>query len=303
MLKNYLKITLRNLLKFKAYLLVNILGLSVGIACALLATVFILDESGFDQFHADHEQMYRVVRSATAENGTIDWRCDVSGLMGPTAATDIPEVADAIRVLPWFGEDVLSYEQTNLKLHDLVFADANFFEYFNFQLLQGNPETVLRDPGSIVLSASVAEGLFGRQEAIGKTVLGINGASFTVTGIVEDAPRNSHLQYNALMSWSSSVPGTGQLSFNFINNWLAQTVYTYLKLNPGTDTELVSDKLHGLIEQHLPQRASDYHYDLQAMADIYLGSDAINGNRRVRLGSSQFLNILGAIALFVLAIA
>lgn len=303
MLKNYLKITLRNLLKFRAYLLVNILGLSVGIACALLATVFILDESTFDQFHSDHEQIYRIIRSSTAENGTVDWRCDVSGLMGPTAAADMPEVADAIRVLPWFGEDVLSFEQTHLKLHDQLFVDANFFEHFDFKLLQGNPETVLRDPGSIVLSTSVAEGLFGRQEPIGKTVLGVNGASFTVTGIVEDAPRNSHLQYNSLMSWSSTVPGTGQLSFNFTNNWLGQTVYTYLKLNEGTDTQLVSNKLHGLIKEHLPKRGSDYHYDLQAVADVYLGSDFINGNRRVRLGSAQFLNILGAIALFVLVIA
>lgn len=303
MFKNYLKITFRNLLKFKSYLLVNILGLSVGIACALLAAVFIIDENNYDGFHSRKDEIYRIVRSSQGDNGVTDLRPDVSGQMAPTAVTDIPEVEDATRVLPWFGEDVLSYEQTNIQLNDLVFADENFFEFFGFKLLLGNPETVLKDPGTIVLSETVASNLFGNINPIGKSIIGINGATFTVTGVVEDAPRNSHLQYNALLSWKSTVSGVGQLSFNFINNWLAQTVYTYLIVSPEADRELVGDKLHGLIEEHLPQRADDYFYSLQPLTDIYLGSDGMNGNRRVRLGSSQFLNILGAIALFVLVIA
>lgn len=303
MIRNYLKITLRNLLKFKAYLLVNILGLSVGIGCAILAVVFISDETSFDTFHSKSDSIYRIIRSAKGDNGTIDQRPDVSGLMAPQALADIPEIQEATRVLPWFGEDVLSYNQTSLKLNDLVFADENFFSFFDFKLLRGNPETVLQAAGNVVLTKTVAEGLFRGEDPLGKTIIGVNGAKFTVTGIVEDAPRNSHLQYNALLSWKSTVPGTGALSFSFINNWLAQTVYTYLQVDESTDLTQIEDKLHGLIETHLPQRANDYTYALQPLTDIYLGSDGINGNRRVRLGSGQFLNILGAIALFVLVIA
>ena len=303
MLKNYIKITVRGLLKLRTYLLVNILGLSVGMACAILAVVFVVDEYGYDAFHSQKDSIWRIVRSSQGDNGVADLRPDVSGLMAPTAVTDIPEVLDATRVLPWFNQDVLSYEQTNLKLNDLVFADENFFKFFDFKLLQGNPETVLKDPGSIVLTATVAEGLFKDSNPIGKSITGISGSTFTVTGIVEDAPRNSHLQYTALMSWKSTVPGVGQLSFSFINNWLAQTVYTYVMVSAGADNAAIADKLHGLIEEHLPQRADDYGYDLQALNDIYLGSDGMNGNRRVRLGSNQFLNILAAIAIFVLVIA
>ena len=219
MLKNYIKITVRGLLKLRTYLLVNILGLSVGMACAILAVVFVVDEYGYDAFHSQKDSIWRIVRSSQGDNGVADLRPDVSGLMAPTAVTDIPEVLDATRVLPWFNQDVLSYEQTNLKLNDLVFADENFFKFFDFKLLQGNPETVLKDPGSIVLTATVAEGLFKDSNPIGKSITGISGSTFTVTGIVEDAPRNSHLQYTALMSWKSTVPVVGQLSFGFIHRF------------------------------------------------------------------------------------
>lgn len=302
MLKNYIKFTLRNLRKLRMYMLFNLLGLTVGISCALLAVVFFLDETSFDKFHSKSDELYRVVRTTNNENGVTDVRPDVSGLLGPTLAEEHPEVMAATRLLPWFNEAVLSYEQRNLKMGELVFADENFFEVFDFNLLRGNPADVLVAPNSIVLTKTVAEGLFGSSDPIGKTIVGLNDVSFNVTGIVEDAPENSHIMFNALMSWSSTTQ-SGPLSFRFINNWLGQTVYTYLEMNQGFNQADFEARMNKTLYQNLPEREGVYDLSLQPFADVYLGSVHMNGSRDVKLGSYELLRIFGAIAAFILIIA
>ena len=250
MFRNYIKFTLRNLRKLRMYMLFNLLGLTVGISCALLAVVFFLDETSFDKFHSKSDQLYRVVRTTNNENGVTDVRPDVSGLLGPALAEEQPEVTAATRLLPWFNEAVLSYDQRNLKMGQLVFADENFFQTFDFKLLRGNPEDVLVAPNSIVLTQTVAEGLFGSSDPVGKTIIGLNDVSFNVTGIVEDVPENSHIMFNALMSWSSTTQ-SGPLSFRFINNWLGQTVYTYLEMTPEFNQENFEARMNKTLYQNL----------------------------------------------------
>ncbi len=302
MFRNYIKFTLRNLRKLRMYMLFNLLGLTVGISCALLAVVFFLDETSFDKFHSKSDQLYRVVRTTNNENGVTDVRPDVSGLLGPALAEEQPEVTAATRLLPWFNEAVLSYDQRNLKMGQLVFADENFFQTFDFKLLRGNPEDVLVAPNSIVLTQTVAEGLFGSSDPVGKTIIGLNDVSFNVTGIVEDVPENSHIMFNALMSWSSTTQ-SGPLSFRFINNWLGQTVYTYLEMTPEFNQENFEARMNKTLYQNLPEREGVYNLSLQPFTDIYLGSVHMNGSRDVKLGSYDLLKIFGAIAAFILLIA
>lgn len=302
MFRNYIKFTLRNLRKLRMYMLFNLLGLTVGISCALLAVVFFLDETSFDKFHSKSDQLYRVIRTTNSENGVTDVRPDVSGLLGPALAEEQPEVTAATRLLPWFNEAVLSYDQRNLKMGQLVFADENFFQTFDFKLLRGNPEDVLAAPNSIVLTETVAEGLFGSSDPVGKTIIGLNDVSFNVTGIVEDVPENSHIMFNALMSWSSTTQ-SGPLSFRFINNWLGQTVYTYLEMTPEFNQENFEARMNKTLYQNLPEREGVYNLSLQPFTDIYLGSVHMNGSRDVKLGSYDLLKIFGAIAAFILLIA
>lgn len=283
-------------------MLLNLLGLTVGISCALLAVVFFLDETSFDKFHSKSDQLYRVVRTTNSENGVTDVRPDVSGLLGPTLADEYPEVTSATRIIPWFNEAVLSFEQRNLKMNQLVFADENFFETFDFELLRGNPSDVLAAPNSIVLTETVAEGLFGSLDPVGKTIVGLNDAKFNVTGIVADAPENSHIMFNALMSWSSTTQ-SGPLSFRFINNWLGQTVYTYLDMTPDFDKPDFETRMNQTLYQNLPQREGVYKLSLQPFTDVYLGSMHMNGSREVKLGSHDLLRIFGVIAAFILIIA
>lgn len=302
MLRNYIRFTLRNLRKLRAYMLLNLLGLTVGISCALLAVVFFLEETSFDKFHSKADQLYRVVRTTNSENGVTDVRPDVSGLLGPTLTEEYPEVASATRIIPWFNEAVLSYEQRNIKMNQLVFADDNFFENFDFELLRGNPDDVLTAPNSIVLTQTVAEGLFGSLDPIGKTIIGLNDAKFNVTGVVADAPENSHIMFKALISWSSTTQ-SGPLSFRFINNWLAQTVYTYLEMTPGFDQPDFEGRMNQTLYRNLPQREGEYKLSLQPFTEVYLGSIHMNGSREVKLGSYELLKIFGAIAAFILIIA
>lgn len=302
MFKNYIKFTLRSLRKLKVYMLFNLLGLTVGISCALLAVVFFLDETSFDKFHSKSEQLFRVVRTTNSENGVTDVRPDVSGLLAPTLAEEYPEVKAATRLIPWFDEAVLSYEQRNLKINQLVFADQNFFETFDFELLRGNPADVLTAPNSIVLTESVAESIFGTSDPIGRTIIGLNDAQFNITGIVADPPENSHILFSALVSWSSTTQSS-PLSFRFINNWLGQTVYTYLEMTPGFDQVDFEARMNQTLNKNLPQKEGEYELSLQPFTDVYLGSSHMNGSREVKLGSSQLLKIFGAIAAFILIIA
>lgn len=303
MFRNYIKFTLRNLGKLRVYMLLNLVGLTVGISCALLALVFFMDETSFDKFHADADDLYRVVRTTQSATGVVDVRADVSGLLGPTLASEFPEVKAATRLIPWFDEVVLTYEQQNLSVDEILFADQNFFEVFEFELLRGNPADVLSAPNSIVLTKTLAEGLFGKTDPIGKTVIGLNEASFNITGIAADAPQNSHITFQALISWSSTNGSDEALSFSFMNNWLAQTVYTYVNIGPGLSESDFEDRMNQTLYKNLPQREGEYELSLQPFTDVYLGSMHMNGNRAVKLGSTSILKIFGAIAAFILIIA
>ncbi|MBO3697435.1 ABC transporter permease [Roseivirga sp. E12] len=303
MLKNYLKITLRNLLKMKAYLLVNIFGLSLGLACTILATVFLMDEHSFDNFHTKAEDIYRINKFYTNEVGVINKSAESSGMMGPQMAIDFPEVKSFTRFQPWFNTQVVSFGEKHIQEDKLAFADSSFFEIFDFEVLLGNPSEVLDETRSIVLTKSLSEKLFGTENPIGSQ-LDIFSTTFQVTGVVEDSPRNSHMQFNALISWTSTLPGEGNLNFSFLNNWLAQVTNTYLLLTPNANIVAMEGRMVDMMATNFSERVDDYKLYLQHFKDIYLGSDDIQvGNFNLRLGSSSFVTIFNFIAVFVLLIA
>jgi putative ABC transport system permease protein len=303
MLKNYFKVTLRSLIKFKVYLLVNIFGLSIGIACTILAGVFIIDEQSFDRFHVNADNIYRVNKYYTNDAGVTNKASESSGQMGPQMQVDFPGVKQFVRFQPWFGDEIISYGDINLKEELVAFADSNFFKMFDFELLQGDPDLVLRDPRSMVLTASMADKLFGDKDPIGE-VVDLLERKFVVTGISKDVPRNSHIQYEVLVSWSSTLGGEGNLNYSFFNNWLAQALNTYVEIQPGADILTLEEKMAGMLATHLPERTEDYKLYLQHFPEIYLKSEDIPfGNTKLRLGSQRFSLIFNFIAAFVLLIA
>ncbi len=303
MLKNYFKITFRSLLRFKTYLIVNVFGLSLGLACTFLAIVFVLDETSFDAFHLKAESIYRVNKYFTNDAGVTLKSAESSGSMGPQMLADYPEVKSMVRFQPWFDGEVISYNEKHFKEEGIAFADSGYFELFDFELIKGNPKDVLKGPGKIVLTKSLSQRIFGNHEPIGQTVTLFN-LPFQVSGITEDTPRNSHMQFTAIISWESTENGNGRLNFSFFNNWLAQALNTYVELNKGTDIPGLEEKLIDMIAVNLPERKDEYQLYLQPFSEIYLGSEDISfGNFNLRLGSQNFVMIFNFIAIFILLIA
>ncbi|MDX1628117.1 MAG: FtsX-like permease family protein [Fulvivirga sp.] len=304
MFSNYLKVLFRSLIKHKSYMLISLSGLAVALVCALLATAYILDDLSYDQFHSKKDNIYRLYKENVSINdGSSTLTSETSGLMGPTIASDYPEVVNFVRVLPWFDEVVISHEDQNIKIPHAVFADSSFFEVFDFSLVKGNPREALNTPLDIVLSASLAKKLFKDANPIGKTVKGLNDLDYTITGIVEDAPKNSHIQYDALISYVTTTPGVGPMEFEFMNNWLGQTVFTYLEMTPGADVIALESKMPEMMASYFPERKDSYFLKFQPLKDIYLYSLDIKTYADIKTSSFTYTKVFGLAALFIIIIA
>ena len=303
MFKNYLKISLRNLLRYKGYSLINIVGLAIGITCTIMIFLFVQDEMSFDNFHTKSDRLYRLNKKVTPQTGGTEWHAITPGLMGPTMVSDFPEVEQSLRLLPWFDDVLMTRGETSLKLSNVVFADSNFFDIFDFRLLQGNAKTALVEPLSIILSEKTAGKFFGNSDPIGQVIQGLNDLSYKVTGIIEETPANSSLRYNALISWTSTIPGTGPLNWSWLNRWITQVNFTYLLLFPETDVPAFEKKLADFMVKYMPRQAEYYKLYLQPLADIYLKSSQIRFNDSLLMGNITTVYIFSAIALLTLLIA
>ena len=302
MLKNYLQIAFRNLRVRAVISWINVLGLAIGMAACLVICLFVLNERGYDRMHAKGEHIYRLNKRVASQEG-IELHAITAGLMGPTIEEQFPEVQQSTRVLPWFDDVLIEYDSEAVNVSDVLIADSNFFSTFDFQLLRGRPDRVLVDPLSIVLSEATAKKLFGETDPMGQAVIGLNGLLYTVTGIVENSPSQSHLQYNALISWSSTLSGEGMLNFAWLNRWLTQVTYTYLVVEPDADIERLEAKLILLLEEFLPQRAGEYALYLQPLKDLYLHSGEVLYTRNLLLGNITYVRLFTFIAILVLLIA
>jgi len=296
MMKNYLLITVRDIGKNKVSSVINILGLAVGIACALLLMLFVRYETSFDRFHKDGDRIFRVVNTSTAREKPFSSPITKDGL-GPRLAADIPEVADCLRLYAWLGFVV---ESGGKRLTtDPLFADANLFRFFSFPLVQGDRASVLADPGSVVISQGFAKRMFGRDNPLGKTIAlyTLEGRSdFKVTGLMRDVPPNSHLQaeFVAPLSFLRNDPKERNL-----------LVSTYLRLHNAGDRPLAESKFSGVVKQVYSEAAAGkLSFRLQRLADIHMRSnlDYEFGVNRNKIDPKIF-GPLALIALLVLLIA
>jgi len=303
MFRHYLTITRRLFARERGYTLINLTGLVLGLAAVLLAFVFVKDELAYDRFHEKGERIFRVNRTNISDSGERVKTAEVAGLLAPTMVENYPEVEAAARFMPWFEEVLLTHEDQSISARNMAFVDSNFFKLFNFELLRGQPEQVLSAPGQIVLTPELAETLFGDEDPVGKVVIGLEDKRYTVSGIIEAPQRRSHLQYDALVSWRSTTEDSGLLNYNFMNNWLGQTVYSYVLLDAAAREAGVEDKLPGLVQQYMPNRVGRYEFSLQPLSEVYLYSHDIRFLRGNKYGSIVFLRTFAIIGLFILLIA
>jgi putative ABC transport system permease protein len=249
MFKNYLKIAFRNLAKQKTYAAINILGLAVGIACAILTFLFVQHELSYDRFHENGKNLYRVYTIWHAEDGSIDRTFrGVTMPMGPALEEYFPEVAVSARAQ---NERVTVKTEGNLYNERVKMVDRSFFKVFTFPLKRGNPSSVFAQENSLVLTEDYAQKYFGEADPIGKTLTLINGqdqSDFIVTGIAEQPPSNTAISFNILLD----IESANRLNLNtmWLDNWGAFGWQTYILLQDGASVDSLIQSFAGFTEQH-----------------------------------------------------
>ncbi len=306
MIKNYFKIAWRNLLKNKAFSLINILGLSIGIGVCFIIMLFVYDELSYDRFNKKADRIVRIVFNASINGGKIN----EAHVMPPVAhalKTDYAEVQEATR-LKRDGWPKITYQQKVFKEASAAFVDPNFFNVFSFTFLSGDAGTALARPNTLVITDEVAQRWFGTTAAIGKTV-DYNGTQFTITGVMEKMPSNAHFHFDMLGSLETISQAKSQ-------SWMESDYFTYLLLKPGADYKKLQAKLPGMVEKYMgPQimqemglnlsqfrtKGNDLGFSLQPLTSIHLYSTSSSELKAG--GNVKYVYIFGAIAVFMLLIA
>ncbi|MES2795678.1 MAG: ABC transporter permease [Bacteroidota bacterium] len=311
MLKSYLKIAFRNLIKNKVYSFINIFGLAIGLTCFLLISLFVLDELSYESQFKNADRIYRI--NSDIKFGETEQKMAVSSdPFGATLKKDYPEVEQYVRLYANNSRRFIKKENAFVVENDCLHADSTFFDMFSLNMIEGNPKTALIEPNTLVISKSTAQKYFGNTSALGKTLtVGVRESiNYKVTGVFEDMKSNSHFQANLIFSFKN-------INDYKFGNFLSHNFYTYIRLREGVDYKQFEKKFDNLIERYiLPQakafmdiksiddfnKSGNYiRYSLIPMGDIHLKSD-----RLYELGTNsdiQYVYIFSMVALFLLLIA
>ena len=246
MFKNYFKTAWRNLWKNKVYSAINVIGLSIGMAACIAILIFVSYERCFDNFHT--KNIYRLNEVQKFEGMVAAQKVALSMYpMGPTLRAEFPEVENFTRINA-AGNTPLDYGDKRVYIKRVCFVDSTFLSIFDFKLLQGDRNTALEKPNSIVLTKEMAENFFGKENPIGKRLTSYRRNDTTellVTGVLENVPQNSQLQFNAL------IPFRTIESPDWMNNWGGNWLNTYLELAPNTDIAALEKKFPAYLKRHM----------------------------------------------------
>ncbi|MCP4726930.1 MAG: FtsX-like permease family protein [bacterium] len=311
MIRNYLKISLRNFRKQKIYYLINVSGLAVGMASCMLIFLFIHDELSYDKYHDDADRIYRVTM-AELINGSYYHYAGVPYGAVQAFEEQLPEIISTARV--GFGSGVVSLNEKNHEVSGILYTDSTFFEIFTYDFIKGNPVSALDEPGSIVLTESHADMLFGSEDPMGKMINLNTDGDLLVKGVIRDVPDNSHFSFNIVLN-NSGLRKRREGSFN---SWKGIIGWAYILVEKGTDPEELNGKFKSIENTHFDRGSDDQGdpdtyssinkdnqlvtgYRLQKLTDIHLRSDLqyeINANSDI-----NNIYIFSVTAMFILFIA
>lgn len=297
MIKNYLHLALRNFRKHKAFTLINLLGLSIGLSVCYFAWTYVQFELSYDSYHAKADRIYRLVTDVKTSKG-IDYQ-STSAPMAPALEETFPEVESATRLL--LDYLLVQQRQHNFSEEKVAYADSSLFSVFTFPFLIGNPQQALNAPFTIVLTETTAHKYFGSTDCLGKTLLIDGKHAATVTGVMQDIPANSHFRVDMLVSMSTLLQ---EWNPSMADNWKRFGFYTYLLLANDYAPAHLAEKLPSFVGEHMPQDQIGYSLSLEPLKSVYLQAKP----RGHRAGSSvsgnkKNLYTFALVALFVLFIA
>jgi ABC-type antimicrobial peptide transport system permease subunit len=302
MLKNYLKITFRSLLKNKGYTSINVLGLTLGIASALIITLIIRYELGFDQHHRNKDSIYRVVRHSTNASG-LSTKPNVTYPLAQALRDQLPNLEEHIALIHHHGEDQLVVGDQKGFEENIIFADPQLFSIFDIPVLSGNPIEDLKDPGKVFITPNVAQKFFGTDSPIGKRIKLGGELDLEIVGLLSDKPENSHLKMHVVVSYASfNKSFTGGFD---IDEWgVSMSGFAYLNLPNKDDVVAVQKTLESLAIAHYADESAageKTEFLLQALDDIHFNQKYSNGT--FESVDEDFIFILSCIGVFILIIA
>ncbi|GAB5522574.1 MAG: ABC transporter permease [Roseivirga sp.] len=298
MLKSYLKIAVRGIFRNPGYAAINIFGLSIGITCFLLIFLVVRYELSFDKFHSDAERIFRVDNALHLSSGIYKYPNGPAGV-GPSMYNEIPEVIGFTRLGGGGQQAVFEVGTELFRETDLFYADSSFFSFFDFELLLGNKNEVLKNPLMAVLSEKAAVRYFGKANAVGEVLVlkGNQEQRFQVSGIMKDLPANSHIQCEVLLS-NETLRSNGAT----LDSWNAGGSYTYIKLNDVEAKAGVEAKMMELRDRYVEEENRlRVNPSMIALTDIHLHSNL--RNEIVPNGNIDIVYVFSAIAVFILLIA
>jgi putative ABC transport system permease protein len=310
MLKNFFLITLRNTIRDKAYFILNVLGLSLGIAGSILILLYVQHELSYDKFHAKADRTYRLNGYAKLEGKEMSMAVSAP----PQARVfkeEFPEVEEATRYY-YANDQKVTYENVTYHEKRFYYADPNFLEIFNFPLVKGDPNTALQKPFSVIITSEMAEKLFGQNDPMGKNIVLNNDKVYQVTGVVQKVPVNTHFRFDYLASFNS-------LELSKSEFWLSQMLETYIVIQKDYPYKKLEAKFVGLmdkyvlpqIQQLIPIKVNSYK-EFEALGNIYLFTlqplNELHFNTQYLYGYDQgtdrvYIYFFSVVAIFLLFIA
>jgi len=308
MLNNLFKHSLRSFKRQRAYIIINVLGLSIGIACSLLIAIFVINEASYDKFNTKKDRIYRAILNGKIGGKEITFATSPA-IMGPTMLREFPEIEDYLRMTRK-GPSVVEYKNQAFTDEHIIEADSSFFNFFSIPVLKGDPKNLLNAPHKVVLSQSTAKRIFGDENPIDKPVkIGSDTVRYIVTGVMADVPGNSHFEASMLTSFLTNPRAK-------LTIWLSNSFSTYFLLKPNSSYKAVDAKLPEMIlkyvgpelQQYMGFSATDfnkqgnkYRFFLQNLKDIHL--DPSIQQEFKDASEPKYLRIFGAIAILIVLIA
>ncbi len=295
MLKNYFKIAFRSLVKNKAFTLINIFGLFIGLTAFLLIYSYVSFEKSYDKYHTDADRIYRMVTDNVV-NGVTGARDAMSfSPLGKAMKDELPEVEQYTTTMKLYEDLVIKRGDELINESGVIAADEHFLDIFSYRILHGDSQP-FKNPNSMILTKKGAMRLFGNENPVGQTVdvLGLHRGSFKVTAVLDDIPGNTHYKFEVMISFATIQDRADE------DGWRGYNFYTYVKLSEEADPQAVQAKLMDFPAKYL-RPGLTLQFTMQPMTDIHLTSGFTYEPEAS--GNSKTVNFLLIIAMFILVIA
>ncbi len=298
MIKNYIKIAFRNMVRHKAFSVLNVAGLCVGIACSVLIMIYVQNELSYDQYHEKYDRTYRVLNAYGNPDVPSSFEYQVWGCapVGPALQQEFSQIDEMFRFTSP-SPFLVTYGQKSFQEDDIVFADSSAFRVFSWKLLHGNPQTALVRPNTIVLTERLAQKYFGAEDPVGKTLVMDGEDPFEVSGVMENIPANSHFTFDAMISMSTFYKRRPSI----FSAWDYVDFYTYFTIHPQADVTAIGGQIPDFIDKHAGDARNYYQFKIEPLSAAYLHSDALR--QPGPTGSLTNIYLFVTVAVFVLLIA